>query len=187
MVYEKEQLKNELSSLHSYVRSRNIRKLRELNNTFTHNLLIYQDKLYLDLAVLSILLAKLIEKPRFWKFEKWKEVLFGIEDTLLQCLPLCDVYDKKGIQRNLKKILSVITIVDEQDRRYVDSLIDQAKVKIGSSLYAQGMSIGKASFLSEVSKEKIMSYSGKTLISDRFGKTYSIKERINNVRGVFGD
>lgn len=180
-------LKENLSKMYQFLKSRNIRGLRELNNTFTQDLLIYQDQLYLTLALSSIVLAKMIEKPRFWKYEEWKDIVFSIEEAVGSCVAMCDVQDKRGISEVFSGILDKLASVEKKDLRHVNNLVEQGRIKIGALLYAQGLSLGNASVLSGASKESIQQYSGGTLISDRFGKTYSITERIRNVRGIFRD
>lgn len=174
-----------LESLHRGVKVRNIRLMRDMSNSFTQDLLIYQDQLYLDLALASLVLAKMIEKPRFWKFEEWKKIVFGIEESLAECIQLAKKNEKREVRKIIGRILTTLSNVDRKDKRYVDSVLEQGRIKVGSTLYAQGLSLGKASELSGADKDSISRYAGRTLISDRFGKTYSITERIRNARGVF--
>ena len=89
------------------------------------------------------------------------------------------------MKKCLNDIMDLGCSVDDKDKRFVENIVTHGRVKIGSTLYAQGLSIGKASEIAGVSKEKIFQYSGRTLISDRFGKTISIKERVNNVKSIF--
>lgn len=187
MRLDNKEIKAEMKKLYQYVKSRNIRGLRELSNVFTDDLLIYQDSIFLDLALCSLVLAKTIEKPRFWKFDDWKRIIFSIEDSLKECIERCDEHDKRGMEKVIKRILAALTSVDRKDKRYVDSIMTQGRTKVGASLYAHGLSLGKASYMSGASKNAILKYSGRTLISDRFGKTYSMMERIKNVREVFRD
>ncbi len=180
-------LKENITTLYSSVKTRSIRGLRELNNVFTQDLMIYQDPLYLDLSLVTIVLAKMIEKPRFWRYKEWKNIIFTIEAILKESINLCDSMDKKGISKNMKKILTMLGRVDKRDMRYVGSMVEEGRIKVGSTLYAQGMSLGNAAFLSGAPKDAILKYSGKTLISDRFGKTISLSERLRGVKPIFRD
>ncbi|MEM3363979.1 MAG: hypothetical protein QXS93_00525 [Candidatus Micrarchaeia archaeon] len=187
MAEQNPRLKDDLRKMYLHVKTRNIRGLRDVSNVFTQDLLIFQDPFYLDLALCSMVLAKMIEKPRFWRYEQWKNILFSIEDTLRQAVSLAERNDSKGISRLIRQVLQKLGNVEKKDRRYVDTTIMSARVKIGSTLYGQGLSLGKASSLCGAPRDDILRYSGKTLISDRFGKTFSIKERLANVAGIFRD
>ncbi len=176
---------SELRLLYKYFKQRNIRGMREMSNVFTKDLMVYQNKVYLDLALVSLLLAKMVEKPRFWKFEEWKNNVFAIEDMLKRCIELCKENDIKSVRALLLRVFGMLRKVNRRDRRYVNSMMTHARIKVGATLYAQGISLGKASHLSGATKDDILKYSGKTLISDRFGKTYSVLERIKNVRTIF--
>lgn len=179
--------KEDLRKLSTHVRTRNIRGLRDVSNIFTQDLLIFQDPLYLDLALVSMVLAKMIEKPRFWKYEQWKGIITSIEENLKQLTRLAEHNDFRSIGKIIRSILQKLSNVEQQDRRYVDSVIMQVRIKIGSTLYGQGISLSKASSLCGAARDDIFRYSGKTLISDRFGKTFSIRERLSNVAGIFRD
>jgi hypothetical protein len=74
---------------------------------------------------------------------------------------------------------------DSEDRRYVHSLFNKARLKFATYLYAQGFSLSNAVALTETNKSAVLSYSGKTLMHDRVGKTKSIEERLKHVRKVF--
>lgn len=176
---------SEVRLFYKYFKQRNIRGMRELSNVFTKDLMVYQDRVYLNLALASLLLAKMVEKPRFWKFDEWKSIVFSVEDMLKKCVELCKVNDTKSVNATFSKIFSMLRKVNRKDKRYVNSMMNHARIKVGATLYAQGMSLGKASYLSGASKNDILKYSGKTLISDRFGKTFSILERIKNVSSIF--
>ncbi len=168
-----------------YFKVRNIPKLRSLSDDFNRDLLIFQDKLFLDLSLSVLIMSNVLEKPRFWKYNEWLEVTFSIEAELDKCIEYVKSKNITKLRKCLKNIMEFGNSVGEREKRFVENIITHNKVKIGSTLYAQGLSIGKASEISGVSKEKIFQYSGRTLINDRFGKTISIKERINNVRSIF--
>lgn len=168
-----------------YFKVRNIPKLRSLSNDFNRDLLIFQDDLFLDLSLSILVMSNVLEKPRFWKYNEWLNIVFSIEEKLDLCLKHIRSKDIRNLRKCLNDIMDLGCSVDDKDKRFVENIVTHGRVKIGSTLYAQGLSIGKASEIAGVSKEKIFQYSGRTLISDRFGKTISIKERVNNVKSIF--
>lgn len=169
----------------NYFKVRNIPKLRSLSNDFNRDLLIFQDPLFLDLSLSILIISNVLEKPRFWKYNEWLDIVFSIEEKLNLCIKHVQNKDLRSLRGTLQEIMEIGSAVDDQDKRFVENIITHGRVKIGSTLYAQGLSIGKASEISGASKEKIFQYSGRTLISDRFGKTISINERVNNVKSIF--
>ncbi len=108
-----------------------------------------------------------------------------MEDAVKKLDLACAHRDERQMRKVVGDLLELLNDVDKRDRRYINSIIHTTKIKIGASLYAQGVSLGKASYLSGAAKNDILKYAGKTLISDRFGKTYSIMERVKHVRGLF--
>lgn len=180
-------LLDNITRMKKYFKVRNIPKLRSLSNDFNRDLLVFQDPLFLDLSLSVLVLSNVLEKPRFWKYNDWLKIVFEVEEQMNLCIEHVKSKDVRKLRKCLKGIIELGCSVDEKDKRFVENIITHGRIKIGSTLYAQGLSIGKASEISGVSKEKIFQYSGKTLINDRFGKTISIKERLNNVRTIFRD
>ena len=185
MEFDYSLLLDNITRTKNYFKVRNIPKLRSLSNDYTRDLLIYQDALFLDLSLATLLICNVLEKPRFWKYDDWLRIVFKIEEQLDICIKQIKSKDIKSLRNTLNSILNLACSVDDKDRRFVENIMIHGRVKIGSTLYAQGLSIGRAAELSGVSKEKIFQYSGRTLINDRFGKTMSIKERVNNVKSIF--
>ena len=87
---------------------------------------------------------------------------------------------------NLQEIMDTVNIMDIRDKKYVHNLIEGAKVKIGSSLYSKGITLGVASDLSGAERIEIMEYIGKTTIHERMKEPIDIKERMKKVRRIFG-
>lgn len=169
----------------NYFKVRNIPKLRSLSNDYTRDLLVFQDSLFLDLSLATLVICNVLEKPRFWKYDDWLKTVFKLEEKLDACIAQAKAKDIRALKNTLNIIIDLACAVDDKDKRFVENIIIHGKVKIGSTLYAQGLSIGRAAEISGVSKEKIFQYSGKTLINDRFGKTMSMRERVNNVKSIF--
>ncbi|MBI5158558.1 hypothetical protein HY992_00375 [Candidatus Micrarchaeota archaeon] len=76
--------------------------------------------------------------------------------------------------------------VESRDRRYVRTVVEKARLKIASRLYAQGISLGNAAEITGVSKRDVAHYSGKTMVHDRAGVTKNITERLGGVLKLFG-
>ena len=180
-----EKLCRKIEELRKAFKSRNIRKMKDLVNRLTKDLLVFQDKIYLHVAVLSQVLAKTMQKPRYWVYEDWKGFLEFTDQELERCIEACERRRKKEVTRRCKGILQRVKGIDKKDARYINDVIEHAKVKIGATLYAHGMSLGTAAFLSDAPRKEIQAYAGRTLIPDRFGKTLSISERLKHVRRLF--
>jgi len=166
-------------------KAKDITALRKISNRCTNLLAIEANRGMLGLAIASYSLAKILEKPRYWKIEKWGDFNFKTQKKLEECA----YYAKEGME---EEFIACIGILEEDlrqaeamDKRYVKDIMAKARIKIGSTLYAQGFSLGNAAALVGVSKRDIASYAGKTMIFDRAGKTFGIAERLKKARKLF--
>ncbi|MEM3030879.1 MAG: hypothetical protein QXH27_04045 [Candidatus Micrarchaeia archaeon] len=163
-----------------------ITALRKTSNRCTNSLAIEAKKGMLELAIVSYSLAKVLEKPHFWKTEKWDEFVSKTQKKLGECA----YYAKEGMEEEfgvcIEGLEKGLAEAEARDRRYVKDVLFKARIKIGSTLYAQGFSLGNAAALVGVSKRDIASYAGKTMIFDRAGKTFGIAERLKKARKLFG-
>ena len=83
------------------------------------------------------------------------------------------------------KILSSMEKLDEEDRRFVKGILQKAKLKIASTLYAQGISLGNASEIAGADKRELLLYAGQTMMFDRLHEKKSMEERMKELRGIF--
>jgi hypothetical protein len=139
----------------------------------------------LDIAVMSYVLAKVLEKPRYWDRKIKTEFVEKVQESLHNAVASLDENRLEDMRVYIKSINDDLKAFDTEDRRYISSLFHKAKLKFAAYLYAQGFSLSNAIALTGTSKSDVMSYSGKTLMHDRAGKTKSIVERLNNVRKIF--
>jgi hypothetical protein len=140
----------------------------------------------LDIAIISYVLAKVLEKPRYWNKKIKKEFVEKVQKALHEAVASLDENRFDDMRAHLKLIAEDLKAFDTEDKRYVSSIFHKAKLRFASYLYAQGFSLSNAIALTGTNKSDVLSYSGKTLMHDRAGKTKSIAERLKNVRKVFG-
>ncbi|NYZ79357.1 hypothetical protein H0N99_04380 [Candidatus Micrarchaeota archaeon] len=139
----------------------------------------------LDVAIISYVLAKVLEKPRYWDRKIKKEFVEKVEESLHNAVASIDENRLEDMRAYLKSISDDLKGFDTEDRRYVSSLFHKAKLRSASYLYAQGFSLSNAIELTGTNKSDVLNYSGQTLMHDRVGKTKSIEERLKNVRKLF--
>ena len=164
---------------------RDIKELRKISNKCTNSLVLAEERGMLGLSVISYALAKMLEKPRYGKSDKWDEFASNTQKKLREC----SVYAKEGKTSEFKACVEELEKgmqeTEDRDKRYVRDLLYKARIKIASTLYAQGFSLGSAAELTGASERDIASYAGKTMIFDRAGRTKSIGERLEGVRKLF--
>ncbi|MEM3555173.1 MAG: hypothetical protein QXF56_00390 [Candidatus Micrarchaeia archaeon] len=160
-------------------------ELRKISDRCVSSFAIGGEKELLDIAIVSYVLAKVLEKPRYWIKRVKKEFIEKVEESLHNAVVSLEENKPDEMKIYLSSISEELKALDTEDRRYVQSLFNKARLKFASYLYAQGFSLGNAIELTGTSESAVLSYSGKTLMHDRVGKTKSISERLKNVRKIF--
>ncbi|MDO8740711.1 MAG: hypothetical protein Q7J54_04050 [Candidatus Woesearchaeota archaeon] len=156
---------------------KNFVDLKKISNHTIHNASIFQDRDSISIAIIIYAMSKIMERTGSIDAEIVKK-LKDAYDLLIK--------DKtKEYQDAIKNILELISKVDVKLKQYIDEVIKQAEVKKGSKLYEHGLSIAQASELLGISQWELMSYIGKTSITEE-GKITDIKKRLELARNIFG-
>ncbi|MEM3609680.1 MAG: hypothetical protein QXO21_05355 [Candidatus Anstonellales archaeon] len=157
--------------------SQDIKGLKQIVAVSTYNLGTKRDKSYLLLGILSYALGKVLQKESFFNT---KDGYFynTIKDYLIMTKHMSH---ENEIIKVCEKILALIIEFENIDKKYAKSIIQKAKLKIGSTLYAQGFSLATASELSEENQDDLMTYIGNTLFADRLKESLDLKERLNRI------
>ena len=75
--------------------------------------------------------------------------------------------------------------MDEKDRRFVKGILTKGRLKIASTLYAQGISLGNAAEMTGTDKREVLLYAGQTMMFDRLKEKKSMEERMKDLREIF--
>ena|SRR3989338_2831758 len=154
-----------------------IAQLKELSNHTIHNSSIFQDDNSIDIAVLIYSLSKIIERRHFIDAKIAR--LIGESYYLLKNNELTKY------ERAIRSLFNAISKIDEKLKLYVDEVIEQAQIKKGSKIYEHGISLARSAELFGTSQWELMSYIGKTQISEAHDKRADIKSRLDFTRQLF--
>ena len=160
---------------------KDILELKELSDHTIHNASVFQDEDSITIAVILYAIYKIVERPsgldtkvydliRF-ELKKAKDILIGD--------------DVEGYRKKIDGLSSIISAIDSKLKLYVEEVINKAQIKKGSRLYEHGISLERAAEILDISHWELMSYVGKTRITDEAGESINVKDRIKFARGLF--
>lgn len=174
-------IKNDVLALLSAFKKRDQRKLRKLNDALLRALVPHFSKSLFSLTVLSYVLSKITSKPRFLSRE-YEPRMFSIENKI--DLLARNAYGKSDeeIAMLFKEIEDSIRELEKEDPRFIVDLMSKGNLKVGATVYAQGISLGVASSITGMNKQDILSYAGKTMMFDRVKEEKSIQDRMQVAR-----
>ncbi|MFA5142438.1 MAG: hypothetical protein WC471_05720 [Candidatus Woesearchaeota archaeon] len=159
---------------------RDVLELKEISDHTLHDASIFQDKDSISIGVLVYALAKVFERD--------------FHDTFMYNKTLSKLKEAKdSLQRNdidnyrlcIKEITSIISKVDFKFKMYVEQVLEKARIKKGSSLFAHGLSMARVSEMLNISQWELMNYVGKTKIIDREMPDVPVKQRLKLARALF--
>ena len=131
-------------------------------------------------------LSKIFQKSHFRGNTKWKSFCDTLADYLSSSRACIENKDLPGMRHHFRNIFTLLIQLDSEVGHYVDWVIDKAKIKQASTLYALGFSLGMSAQLTGTNIWDLMEYAGKTKIVDEEDVTVSLQNRLNHTRRIFG-
>ncbi|MBU0662056.1 MAG: hypothetical protein ABH854_04895 [Candidatus Diapherotrites archaeon] len=175
-------LKNRLHALRSaFERGRDI-DLKKISNDSINEAVLANDALLAEIAVLAYALNKLISKRHVVMHPKWQVAKKSILTNLDKAASALGTGRAGQFAQLLDAAGKDVGSVDMKMGNYVQNLLEKAKVKIASSAYAGGMSLGQSAALTGADRKKLQSYIGFTKIHDEVVIGAGIRERLAKLK-----
>jgi hypothetical protein len=165
--------------------SADITVLKKLANEAIKYAALTNDKRVAELSVVCYSLMKISSKHHIVESSGWPAARKRI---ILQLRSAEDALpgEKDDFEKELGKIQASVLAVDEKLGHFVMNSIRKSRLKLASSAYALGMSLGAASELTKADKKEVMAYIGGTTIHDEEASELSIAQRIRRFRELLG-
>jgi len=167
------------------LRDSDVRAMRKINDRCVSETAIkFSQHAYL-FALISYVLSKILTKPRYTKPGASEGHLATLQALLLSCERMAASANYSELLSCQDKVLSTIEKMDEADRRFVKGILQKGRLKIASTLYAQGISLGSAAEMTCTDKRDVLLYAGQTMMFDRVREKKSMARRMNELREIF--
>ncbi|NYZ79927.1 hypothetical protein H0N95_01600 [Candidatus Micrarchaeota archaeon] len=170
-----------LEKLAVNLENENAFELRKLSNDFIEEAITSEDYRIIDMSLIAYAFSKIIEKPHFLENKKWP----AFKKKMLEHLR-----EEEAKERTIEDVPHLLTDVLKHLRdfysdagNYATNVIEQARVKQASRLYALGISLSKAADMTHVGKTELLEYIGMTRIHDRpFTQSMPLAQRYKKAR-----
>ncbi len=159
--------------------------LKLLSNQTIHNAGIYQDSDSISIAIIIYAFSKIFkEKNGIDKScQKLISILISNLNNAIEQLKQKQIIQYRS---NIKRLFSNLSKIDKKFGLYITNVINQAKIKKASKIYEHGFSAGTVAELMGISTWELMSYIGKTKITDVAPlMTITPIQRLKNARRMF--
>lgn len=175
-----------LTKSYEAIKRKEYYKLKNISDTIIHNTVITQDDSCILLTVLIYSLSKIYERENYREYDDFKILDNTIITELKKALNSVSNDKIMDYEESLRNILNIPTKLTSKLKGHVKEIIENAKINRASRLYEHGVSLGRTAEILGISEFDLMSYAGKTGISDvSLGVSKKIKDRINFTRGLF--
>lgn len=182
----KKDILNILNKSLKLIKENNIVKLKELSNHTIHDASIYQDEYSTSIAVVIYSLAKIFERPRYKKYKSWPLFHKTTINTIKSSLKYLKKDQIQEYTSSLQELLTTINKLEPKFRKYIQEVIEKAKIQKASRLHEHGISIKRTADILGITEWELMEYTGKTGIADvKQSITKDIEERIIFTRSLF--
>ncbi len=155
--------------------------LIEISNHTTHNASIYQDKYSIQIAVIIYSLSKILERAKIEEMNISTDVAKILQSAL-------DYIESDNFEKydfEIKRVLKFVSEKDEKLPLYVKSVVEKANIAKASRIYSQGISLARTAEMLGVNQWDLMSFVGKTKISDQEYFPFDVSKRIEFTRKLF--
>lgn len=170
-------------SLSKNFEKRSHRKLRKIFSELIRELPIYYSKKRFAITLLAYVLSKIVSKPRLMGKEH-VDARYQIIQSINRMADRIDTCSDDEFEGLFDDIKDKIKNLEKSDPRFLMNMINKGRLKIAAIMYAQGISLGRASELTGIDRHDILDYSGKTYMADRLKEEIPIFERINIAKKI---
>jgi len=160
-------------------------ELRPLIGEIAEEAFLNNDQALLDVGLLAYSFSKFLEKPYIIESPEWKQ----FANEMLSDLKQAEEYFKKNkVEAGTALLDSVVQHTESLSAslgRFIRSVVEKARIKAATQVYAHGASLGKAAEFAGANKKDLAGYIGATKLSEKYS-TIPVKERFEKAKKLFG-
>jgi len=161
-------------------------QLKILSNQTIHNAGLYQDSNSISLAIIMYAFSKIFKEKENGS-QQCQKMIDLILNKIHKAIENLKQQQDVKYEATIKEIFQTLSKLDKKFGLYITNVISQAKIKKASKVYEHGISAGRVAELMGVSQWELMSYLGKTKITDIMPlMTITSIQRLKNAREIFG-
>lgn len=159
--------------------------LRPLIGDLAEEALLNNDQALLDMGLLAYSFSKFLEKPYIIESPEWKQFANEMLSDLKQAE---DYFKKNKVEAGTALLDSIVQHTESLSTslgRFIHSVVEKARIKAATQIYAHGASLGKAAEFAGANKKDLAGYIGATKLSEKYS-TIPVKERFEKAKKLFG-
>lgn len=170
--------KKKVLRLRNYFKQGKVMELRDLSDACMKEAVLKNDPVWAEIGVISYSLHKILSKRHIVEDPKFPALRKNILNSLNKSVNALEKFDFHGFEASMKSLVKNIFIVDQKLGNFVTNINDKSRIKMASTCYALGCSLGRAAQLTGANRKDVQKYIGYTTIHDELKETIGIKKRL---------
>ncbi len=162
-------------------------RLRKHANDLIRIAAMENNKELAQVSVVSYALHKLLTKEHIVKHEKWKGNRQSLINAITAALRALEANDVKKFDSSIESFSKHLKRIDSFFSRFVQGLMEKARVKYASDAYFYGLSLSSAAALTNADKKRLQEFIGATKLHEKEKPTKGIAERLAEFKAVLGE
>ncbi|MFA6048727.1 MAG: hypothetical protein WC792_02150 [Candidatus Micrarchaeia archaeon] len=161
-----------------------ISQLKELGGESAGTSFLREDGRFIAISVVAYAAAKFFEKPYIAQSNEWKKLILELDATLGKGVAALEKGQEAEFAKYLDSAVAGMQGLSKSLGRFVVNVVDKARIKAATQIYAHGASLGAAAELGNVDKKELSNYIGQTTLSEKY-QTVDLKKRLKAADELF--
>lgn len=173
-----------VSKLRAFLAAGDENNLKALSADCAEHAFLFEDDALLDAGLLAYACAKFLDKPYIVQSKEWREYSRDALAKLDEAKTLFKEGRSEAGAGVLHALLASAEALSATLGRFARSVVEKARVKAATQMYAHGASLGKAAELAQANKKDLAAYIGGTRLQEQYA-TMSARQRFENAKKLF--
>jgi hypothetical protein len=172
------------AKLRAFLAARDANNLKSLSGDCAEHAFLFEDGALLDAGLLAYACAKFLDKPYIAESKEWREYSRRTIGELERATALFKEGKSEAGAQTLHALVDEAEALSATLGRFARSVVEKARVKAATQMYAHGASLGKAVEMTGANKKDVFAYIGGTRLQEQYA-TISARQRFENARKLF--
>jgi hypothetical protein len=178
------ELHRELEKTLKFFRKGEAMPLREHSNALMKRAVLLNSGPMAQVSIVAYVLHKLLTKEHIVRHERWKQNKASLSDSIQSALLVLEGGNVAEFTRSMASFAGHVKKIDGFFSRFMQGLMEKARVKCASDAYFFGMSLGSAAELAGADKKRLQEFIGATGVHDKERSRMGIAERLNSLKAA---
>ena len=159
-----------------------IMKLKGIANSALQQAALENNKFLARIAIAAYCLYKLSTKEHIVQNKNWLSVKKSILENIEKAVQAEKANNSEELGKRLDSAINSVNQIDKELGFFLLGVLDKAKIKLASSAYVLGLSLGQAAELTGADKKQLLQYIANTVINEEEEPGIGISERLEKIK-----